>query len=116
MAEYTTDNEEFCANSLAAYKEASDIALHLPPTHPIRLGLLLNFSVFFYEVLGEKSKALFMAEDGFEEAITLMDNLSDDNYKDTVLLMQLLRDNLTVWKAEFEEQKALDGKIVQEHS
>lgn len=114
MAEYATENEDFCAKSLAAYKAATDIALDkdgLPPTHPIRLGLLLNFSVFFYEVLGEKGKALFMAEEGFQEAITLMDNLSEENYKDTVLLMQLLRDNLTIWKADFEqdEQKALDG-------
>ena len=120
MAEFNTENEDFCAKSLAAYKLATDIAQDkdgLPPTHPIRLGLLLNFTVFFYEVLGEKSKALLMAESGFEEAISLMDCLPDENYKDTVLLMQLLRDNLTVWKGDFEqlqadaEQKALDGML-----
>lgn len=116
MAEFNTENEDFSAKSLASYKLATDIAQDkdgLAPTHPIRLGLLLNFTVFFYEILGEKSKALLMAESGFEEAISLMDSMPDENYKDTVLLMQLLRDNLTIWKGVEqvdEEQKALDGK------
>ncbi|CAD6991979.1 unnamed protein product [Ceratitis capitata] len=50
LAEFATgsDRKDAAENSLIAYKAASDIAMNdLPPTHPIRLGLALNFSVFY---------------------------------------------------------------------
>ena len=53
LAEFATgqDRKDAAENSLVAYKAASDIATsELQPTHPIRLGLALNFSVFYYEV------------------------------------------------------------------
>ena len=46
-----------------AYQAASDVANNkLKTTHPIRLGLALNYSVFFYEVLNEPTKACNLAK------------------------------------------------------
>lgn len=60
LAEFATGNnrKEAAENSLVAYKTATDLAtLELPSTHPIRLGLALNFSVFYYEILNSPDRA-----------------------------------------------------------
>ena len=56
-------NLENTANADKAYKEASDLAAEkMPTTHPIRLGLALNFSVFYYEIKNEPDKACELAK------------------------------------------------------
>merc|ERR1712118_500810 len=88
-------------NAHVAYKEAMAVATtDLVVTHPIRLGLALNFSVFHYEVLGNPEEACKMARQAFEDAIAELDSVSEDSYKDSTLIMQLLRDNLTLWTSD----------------
>lgn len=77
---------------------ATDIAQsELTPTHPIRLGLALNFSVFYYEILNSPDRACHLAKQAFDDAIAELDSLSEESYRDSTLIMQLLRDNLTLW-------------------
>ena len=84
-------------DSQKAYTDAFDIAKsQMPPTHPIRLGLALNFSVFYYEILNSPERACHLAKQAFDDAIAELDSLNEDSYKDSTLIMQLLRDNLTV--------------------
>lgn len=68
----------------------------MPTTHPIRLGLALNFSVFHYEIRNDPERACKLAKEAFDNAIAQLDSLREDSYKDSTLIMQLLRDNLTV--------------------
>merc|ERR1739848_935026 len=93
-------------NARVAYEEASKVAeKDLAVTHPIRLGLALNYSVFQYEVLSNPDEACKMARTSFEDAIAELDNVAEDSYKDSTLIMQLLRDNLTLWTSDQEEQQ-----------
>jgi len=78
----------------------------MKPTHPIRLGLALNFSVFYYEIRDNQNKACSLAKEAFDEAIAELDTLNEDSYKDSTLIMQLLRDNLTLWTSD--ERQATD--------
>ncbi|TKC41099.1 hypothetical protein EI555_019252, partial [Monodon monoceros] len=83
-------------NSQGAYQEAIDTSKkEMQPTHPIRLGLTVNFSVFYYEILNNPELACTLAKTAFDEAIAELDILNEDSYKDSTLIMQLLRDNLT---------------------
>jgi len=103
IAEFKSDDmKQTAANqALEAYKAAMENAQQsLLVTHPIRLGLALNFSVFQYEVMGNPDEACKMARQAFEDAIAELDNVSEDSYKDSTLIMQLLRDNLTLWTSE----------------
>jgi 14-3-3 protein epsilon len=168
LAEFKTgaERKEAAESTLLAYKSAQDIALtELAPTHPIRLGLALNFSVFYYEILNSPDRActlakqvcpqsspipffsmhnfkfiyfgqcdlLFLSSDqlsistatlggslknyafrklvltgrslglqAFDEAIAELDTLGEESYKDSTLIMQLLRDNLTLWTSDMQ--------------
>ena len=107
LAEFKVGDErkEAAEDTMSSYKAAQDIALaDLAPTHPIRLGLALNFSVFYYEILNSSDKACTMAKQAFEEAIAELDTLGEESYKDSTLIMQLLRDNLTLWTSDAQDQ------------
>ncbi|XP_038683912.1 14-3-3-like protein D isoform X2 [Tripterygium wilfordii] len=106
LAEFKSGNEkkEAADNSMKAYETATTAAeAELPPTHPIRLGLALNFSVFYYEIMNSPERACHLAKQAFDEAIVELDNLNEDSYKDSTLIMQLLRDNLTLWTSDIPE-------------
>ncbi|KAF9978593.1 14-3-3 protein, partial [Mortierella antarctica] len=106
LAEFATGDKRKDAadKSLESYKAASDVAItELPPTHPIRLGLALNFSVFYYEILNSPDRACHLAKQAFDDAIAELDTLSEDSYKDSTLIMQLLRDNLTLWTSDMQD-------------
>lgn len=84
------------------YDEATKTAVSqgLPPTNPIRLGLALNFSVFYYEILNQPQEACSLAKTAFDDAISELDSLQEEQYKDATLIMQLIRDNLTLWTSD----------------
>lgn len=103
LAEVASAEErtETVKSSQDAYQNAFDISkAEMAPTHPIRLGLALNFSVFFYEILNSPERACLLAKQAFDDAIAELDTLNEDSYKDSTLIMQLLRDNLTLWTSD----------------
>merc|ERR1711941_247291 len=107
IAEFTDGDAKTKAAESArlAYEEAKNVAeKDLAVTHPIRLGLALNYSVFQYEVLSNPDDACKLARTAFEDAIAELDNVAEESYKDSTLIMQLLRDNLTLWTSDGEPE------------
>ena len=109
IAEYAVadQRQQSAQKALQAYSDASGLAKSaLSSTHPVKLGLALNHSVFYYEIMQNPEKACGMARAAFDEAIADLDSVQDEQYKDATLIMQLLRDNLTLWTSEINEDEA----------
>mmetsp|Transcript_98476 Transcript_98476/g.301267 ORF Transcript_98476/g.301267 Transcript_98476/m.301267 type:complete len:937 (-) Transcript_98476:260-3070(-) len=65
----------------------------LPATHPLRLQASLAYSGFLQDV-GRVQEAATIARNAFEDGIAELDNVSEDSYKDSTLVMQRLRDSV----------------------
>ena len=87
--------------ALKAYNEANEISL--PPCNPIKLGLALNFSVFHYEVMKNHKAACQLADEALQNALDKIDELEEDDFRDAKSIIELLKENLTLWKEEEED-------------
>jgi len=96
--------DNYKGNCRKYYQDAMMIADDcLEATHPTRLGLALNYSVCHYEILNQPDKARELAKKAFDDAIEKLDSLQDASYRDSTLIMQLLRDNITIWNQNNDE-------------
>jgi 14-3-3 protein epsilon len=93
-------------NALKAYNEANQITL--PPCNPIKLGLALKFSVFHYEVMKNHKAACELADQALQDALEKIDDLQEDDFRDAKSIIELLKENLTLWK---EEEEGGDNQI-----
>lgn len=98
------ENVPSAQEAAKAYDEAMSRAVQeLETTDPTRLGLALNQSVFYYEIFNNPRKACEIAKKSFDQAINDIESIRDEVYKDSTTIMQLIRDNLTLWSTELEE-------------
>lgn len=85
-------------NALDAYEKADKAATEtLPATHPVRLGLALNLSVFHYEIMKQQDTGYQLARRAYDEAIVDIDNMETEQYRESALIISLLQDNLNLW-------------------
>jgi len=114
IAEYKSEQGSERPDAIEKAQEAYEKAMshakeHMPSTHPNRLGLALNFSVFYYEILNSPDKACTLAKEAFDDAIQELEKLQDNDCKDSTLIMQLLRDNLTLWTSDTQAENGDDN-------
>jgi len=109
MAEFANerDRERYGDLSLTAYKLAYKHALAtLDPIHPTRLGLALNFSVFYHDVKSSPERACHLAKSAFDDAVTCLPtygNGLDQLIRDSLTILQLLKDDLILWSREIQD-------------
>jgi 14-3-3 protein epsilon len=103
LCEFTKD-EEFDSSLLGAeksYKEAHEIAEKtLPISSTTRLGTALNYSVLLFEIKNLREEASKIAKSALDEGLKILDDLEKNKQKDTILIIQLLMENLILWNSE----------------
>jgi 14-3-3 protein epsilon len=94
-------------DALNSYKQASEHAKGLSTIHPIALGLALNFSVFYYEVMNDHETACRIAKETLDGADKELPGIDEDDeaHRDAMSIINLLRENLEMWKIEAEDDK-----------
>jgi 14-3-3 protein epsilon len=107
LAEFNSgdSHSKVANNSLIAYKEANDLSNQLSCTNPIKLGLALNFSVFYYEVMNDPATACSIANHAFQEGIQQLEKIEDDQYKDSTTILQLLKENIDMWSVDLAQDQ-----------
>ena len=100
--------EEVKNGALQGYTEADKLSKSLNACNPIRLGLALNFSVFHYEVMNDHKKACELGEKALADALEKIDEVDEETFRDAKSIIELLKENLTLWKEEDEEQNQID--------
>lgn len=99
-----------------AYSAALQVACQeLSAAHPIRLGLALNYSVFYNEVMRDALQATNLARKASDEAKENWSSLDQDEERDSAQIMGLLQDNLKLWtEAGADGAAQLDGTAVED--
>ena len=100
--------EEVKNGALEGYQKADNLSGSLNACHPIRLGLALNFSVFYYEVINNKKKACDLGEKALTEALEKIDDVDEETFRDAKSIIELLKENLSLWKEEEDDNAVED--------
>ena len=86
--------------ALENYQLAQKSSESLNACNPIRLGLALNFSVFHYEVMNNHKQACELGEQALSDALEKIDDVDEETFRDAKSIIELLKENLTLWKEE----------------
>merc|ERR1711934_1257593 len=92
--------EEVKNGALEGYQHAKKLSESLNACNPIRLGLALNFSVFYYEVMNNHKTACEYGEKALTDALEKIDEVDEETFRDAKSIIELLKENLSLWKEE----------------
>ena len=93
------------------YKKAFEISeKQLPIINCNRVSLGLNYAIFLYEIKKDKMTGFDLAQNTFKESMKFIDDLEKPKYRDTLLIIQLLKENIIFWNSEMgdEEEKLIE--------
>jgi 14-3-3 protein epsilon len=103
--------KEATEGALEYYEQANQSSKNLKPYNSTKLGLALNYSVFYYEVKNDIPKACSLAEEALEAAKQNIDNMDNEDARDALSIVELLKENLSLWKEENEDD---DGQKIED--
>ena len=102
----------FKQGALDAYSKSLELCSRpesgIKPYNSVKLGLALNFSVFHYEVMNNHKQACELGEQALSDALEKIDDVDEETFRDAKSIIELLKENLSLWKEEEEQNNVED--------
>jgi len=88
------------------YKKAYDMAdKKLPIINCNRVSVALNYAIFLYEIKKDKKAGFEVAQNTFKESMKFVEDLEKPKFRDTLLIIQLLKENIIFWNSEMSDEE-----------
>ena len=99
-------NNEFKEKAKEAYKDALSTAEgeKFSPTDMTYLTFFLNYSVFLHDIMEDGIEAERRAKAILHAALKETEEITENHQKDIILLCQVIKDNLSLWKNEMPDE------------
>mmetsp|Transcript_4297 Transcript_4297/g.7253 ORF Transcript_4297/g.7253 Transcript_4297/m.7253 type:complete len:101 (-) Transcript_4297:48-350(-) len=91
------------ANALQCYQKCMEIKLH--PGSPARLSIAVSYSIFASDVQKQIGEGVKIAEKALNEAQDKIEEMQDEDFKESKLLVDTLKENVSMWNQQMEEIK-----------
>ena len=100
LCEFKTlnENKNYLDESEKNYKNAIELSQNISWVSGIKLGLYLNYSVFFYEIKKDAKKAIQIAKEAIKSAKKYSDKIKEEEDKDAEITIQILKENINYWE------------------
>ncbi|CAG9760787.1 unnamed protein product [Ceutorhynchus assimilis] len=95
------------------YKKGYEMAVSsakMPPTHPLRLAIALNWSTYYYSVLGNRKKAQLLAQRVLDDATLELHKVPKNVVQKTIDVMKIIWDNIVIWDKQANRGASLEHK------
>ena len=90
--------KDYYEKSLQTIKECKYATTETP-----YLTFYLNYSVFLHDTMKNTEESIKVSKNCLYDALKDTEEIVDNSQKDIVLLCQMLKDNISLWKTEFNE-------------
>lgn len=85
-------------------RETYEFAVHyakenVPKYKPSFLGLMLNYSIFLVDVLGNKEKGIEIAQNAYDESLPFIDHNINDSFNEATMIIIMMNENIQKWKS-----------------
>ena len=95
-----SENKNYPDESEKNYKMAVELSQNISWISPLKLGLYLNYSVFYYEIKKDVKKAIQIAKEAIKSAKKHSDKLKEEDDKDAEMSIQTMKENIIYWEEE----------------
>ncbi len=100
-------SKDYYEKSLQTIKECKYTSTETP-----YLTFYLNYSVFLHDTMKNNEEAIKVSKTCLYEALKDTEEIVDNSQKDIVLLCQMLKDNISLWKTEFNEGNNENNNLI----